>query len=174
MWFVAFEGESARLRPAKGLTDIAELLRRPGTELHVLDLVTVTEGSSHEPRKAGADLGPVIDATARAAYEQRIRDLTEDLEEAEAANDLARAAHLDDERAKLLTHLAQALGLSGRARTAGSDAERARKAVGMRINDALNRLDQAAPALGRHLRHSIQTGTFCCYRPERLPFWQLA
>src|SRR6266498_2505411 len=38
-WTVAFEGTAFRLRDTKGLHHIAALLRAPGRELHVLDLV---------------------------------------------------------------------------------------------------------------------------------------
>ena len=49
--------------------------------------------------------------------------------------------------------------------------ERARKAVRRRLNDALTRIESAHPALGRHLRNSVRTGTFCCYAPERDVRW---
>jgi hypothetical protein len=106
-------------------------------------------------------------------YEQRVRDLTEEIEEADANHDDARAAKLDEERATLLEELARSLGLGGRGRPQASDAERARKAVGMRIRDAITRIDGEAPDLARHLRHSLRTGTFCSYRPEHPVDWEL-
>ena len=119
----------------------------------------------------GSDLGDVIDARARAEYEQRIRDLTADIEEAEQNNDEGRAAMLEAERDVLLSQLAGALGLTGRARRQGGDAERARKAVGMRVRDAIGRIEEGLPPLGRHLRLSVHTGMFCTYVPERPMNW---
>jgi hypothetical protein len=173
VWFVAYDGASIRLRHSKGLSDLAQLVTRPGTALHVFDLIAAAEGRSRVPEgDRGSDLGEVIDARARGEYEQRIRDLTSDIEEAEANNDDARAAMLDAERELLLTQLAGALGLGGRARRQGGDAERARKAVGMRLRDTIGRIEEGLPTLGRHLKVSVQTGVYCTYAPERPMHWQ--
>jgi hypothetical protein len=173
MWFVAYGGASARLRDSKGLRDLAVLLGRPGREVHALDLIAAADGLPDAPtrRPSQGDLGPTVDAAARSAYEQRIRDLTELLEEAEATNDLTRAELIEDERDVLLRELAGALGLSGRARPQGADAERARKAVSMRIRDAIQRLGAELPTLGRHLANAVHTGTFCSYQPEQPIGW---
>jgi tetratricopeptide (TPR) repeat protein len=172
-WALAFGGDSTRLRDSKGLRDLAVLLARPDAEVHALDLVAASEGHGRTDRAVGADLGPALDARARGQYEQRIRDLTELVQEAEDANDLAHAARLDDERSRLLHELAAALGLSGRARSQSSDAERARKAVTMRIRDAIGRIDRELPGLGTHLRNSVRTGIYCSYRPELPVEWRL-
>jgi hypothetical protein len=37
-WSVGYEGDSARLKDARGFRYVAHLLRHPGTEFHVLDL----------------------------------------------------------------------------------------------------------------------------------------
>jgi len=172
-WLLAFTGRSTRLRDAKGLRDLAVLLARPDGEVHALDLVAASEGHGRSDGAADGDVGPALDARARGEYEARIRDLTELIEDAEGANDIGRAARLDDERAQLLRELAAALGLSGRARSQSSDAERARKAVTMRIRDAIGRIDRELPALGSHLRNSVRTGIFCSYRPEQPVEWRL-
>lgn len=177
-WSVSFGTEHGRLRAAKGLSDLAVLLAHPGTEVHVLDLVDRAEGrtpgSGRGRRDTSGDLGPALDATARAAYEARIRELTERIDEAQEVGDDLAASALDEERALLLEQLAGALGLSGRPRPQGSDAERARKAVAMRIRDTIGRIDEIAPTLGRHLRTSVRTGTFCAYEPERSVRWDVA
>jgi len=172
-WLLAFAGRSTRLRDAKGLRDLAVLLARPDGEVHALDLVAASEGHARSDSAADGDVGPALDARARGEYEARIRDLTELIEDADAANDIGRAARLDDERAQLLRELAAALGLSGRARSQSSDAERARKAVTMRIRDTIGRIDRELPALGSHLRNSVRTGIFCSYRPEQPLEWRL-
>jgi hypothetical protein len=58
-------------------------------------------------------------------------------------------------------------------RVGGDPAERARKAVTMRIRAALKAMDLVHPELARHLRHSVTTGRACCYRPERDVVWRL-
>jgi len=173
-WEISFDQRSTRLRHRKGMGDLAVLLARPDRELHVLDLIAASEGHPAKGRQAtGGDLGPMLDRAARASYEQRIRDVSEEIEAAEAINDDSRAADLDDERAMLLEQLSGSLGMGHRDRPQRSDAERARKAVSMRIADSLESIDRQLPALGRHLRNSIRTGAFCCYRPERPTDWEL-
>jgi hypothetical protein len=48
-----------------------------------------------------------------------------------------------------------------------------RKAVTNRIRDAIIRIQQVHPALGRHLKLAVRTGTFCGYHPEHPVDWQI-
>lgn len=174
VWTVGYLGESATVRHLKGMDDLCVLLTRPGVEVSALDLVDHAEGrAARSGRNVNRDLGPQIDATARARYEARIRELTELMDEADERNDDEALARFDAEREALLSQLAGALGLAGRARPQGSDVERARKAVTMRVRDAIARLGSQAPGLGRHLTNSVHTGTACVYRPERDVVWRV-
>jgi hypothetical protein len=67
------------VRTGKRMDDLAARLWTPGREVHCLELMD----SVVEERGTGE----VIDATARRAYEQRVRDLQRDLDEAEDDND---------------------------------------------------------------------------------------
>ncbi len=169
VWLVRFGGASARLRDRKGLRDLAVLLAHPGREVHVLDLAGPAGGAPAPI--TGGGIGPALDATARRAYEDRLRELAGDIAEADAHADLARADRLRDEFELITAELTAALGLGGAPRQVGDPAERARKAVRMRIADALARLEAELPALGRHLRASVRTGLFCSYEPETSPGW---
>ena len=95
------------------------------------------------------------------------------MDEAELRTDDDALARFDAEREALLSQLAGALGLGGRARPQGSDVERARKAVAMRVRDVIARIGSQAPGLGRHLANSVHTGTACVYRPERDVVWHV-
>lgn len=57
------------------------------------------------------------------------------------------------------------MGLGGRPRKAASSAERARINVRQRVQDAIARIGEHSPALGKHLRQTIRTGSFCRYDP---------
>src|SRR5205809_4884283 len=59
--------------------------------------------------------------------------------------------------------LASAFGLGGRGRRACSPIERARKAVAWRIRFSLTHIARVHPAMARHLRRYIRTGTVCTY-----------
>lgn len=170
VWHVAFRGRQSTVPHSKGMTDLATLLARPGFEVHALDLVEVAGGP---PRAAvGGDTGPLLDRTARTAYRKRLVDLEQEHDEATADGDQGRPAALTAERDFLLAELAAALGLGGRARVNGDGAERARKAVTMRIGTAVRAIADVDPDLARHLRVCVSTGRFCRYQPERPVTWQ--
>jgi hypothetical protein len=115
---------------------------------------------------AGGDAGPGLDAQAKAAYRARLGELEAELEEARAFNDPVRRERAEAERDALARELAAAVGLGGRDRPSGSDAERARVNVTRALRTAVGRLGEYDAALGRHLEAGLSTGTFCVYRPE--------
>jgi hypothetical protein len=172
-WLVEYAGTAVRVRATKGLRDLATLLARPDAEVAALDLASPAPASASR-RAAVADGGDVLlDDQARREYRARITELRADVEEATAANDIERAGRAQAELDLLLAELAAATGLGGRPRRAGSDVERARKAVSARLADTIDRLTELHPPLGRHLRNSIRTGSYCCYRPEQPTRWQI-
>jgi tetratricopeptide (TPR) repeat protein len=164
-WSVGWRGHEATLPAVKGMADLAVLLAQPDRETHVLDLV----GATAAPR---GDLGEVIDVPAREAYRARLADLDEQLTEAEATGDADASERAAGEREFLLAELGSAYGLGGRARRAGDPAERARTTVTSRVRDAIARIDAELPELGRHLRASVRTGTYCVYAPESPTTWE--
>jgi hypothetical protein len=115
----------------------------------------------------------VLDRRAAAEYRRRLLDLEEDLVVAASDADLERVALLDREREALRRELAAAFGLAGRPRAGAIEAERARKAVAARVHDAVDRISMVHPELGRHLRASVRTGTYCRYDPEHELRWSL-
>lgn len=115
----------------------------------------------------------MIDTTARRQYEARIRELQADIDEAEGHHDIGRADRSRAELDALVDHLTAALGVGGRTRTPGSSADRARSAVTPRFRSAVDRIAGAHPALGRHLRQSPTTGSYCSYRPVPPVRWQV-
>jgi hypothetical protein len=167
-WSVTFRGRSADVPAVKGMADLARLLAQPDREVHALDLV----GPASAPRQG--DLGDMLDDRARTAYQQRLGDLDERIADAEADGDAETMAKAIAEREFLVAELTRAYGLEGRPRRAGDPAERARTTVTSRIRDALARVEDAHPELGRHLRASVRTGTFCVYAPERPVEWDVA
>jgi hypothetical protein len=165
MWTVCYQGSSVHLKASKGLRDLAELLARPGAEIHCLDLA----GAGVEE----SSTGDVIDATARRRYEDRLRELQVVIDEAESHSDYVRVEKAQTEFDAILDHLAAGLGLSRESRRHVDTTERARSAVTQRIRGSIKRIETVHPQLGSHLRSSVQTGTFCCYRPEIPTEWSV-
>jgi hypothetical protein len=188
-WTMSFANTTCRLKDARGLHYIAQLLHHPHQEIHVLSLISTTADLSDEP-PAGpqlqdsslscdplegfGDAGEILDPQARAAYKQRVRELQEELTEAQEFHDLGRSERLAAELDFLTHELSRAVGLGGRVRREGSAPERARVNVTRAIKIALRKIDEHHPALGQHLATTIKTGAYCSYTPDiRLPItWQ--
>ncbi len=188
IWTIGPPDSQIQLRDAKGLTHVARLLAAPHVEFHALDLVggsgvrgeaepAVAIGAGLEIRARGTDdSGPILDSQAKTAYRIRLDELQEVIDEAESFNDPERAAAARDEFAFVARELAGAVGLGGRDRKTGSDAERARVNVTRAIRTALKRISEHDARLGRRLGTEIKTGTFCVYEPDPgdEPVWDLA
>jgi CheY-like chemotaxis protein len=174
-WTIAFDGSAFRLRDTKGLHYIGALLREPGRERYALDLETAHAGGDERGAPVAGDAGPILDPEAKAQYRARLDDLANEIQSAEEQNDTERAARATEEREALVHELAAAVGLGGRDRRAGSDAERARVNVTRAIRAALERIQEHSRALGQHLDATLRTGQFCAYVPDpRSPIrWEL-
>jgi tetratricopeptide (TPR) repeat protein len=165
-WSITHAGVTVRLKDSLGLQYLAQLVAAPGREVHVLDLAGgAAAGGGDAPVVDQGDAGELLDDEARAGYKRRLEDLRDTLEEAESFGDAARAARAREEIDFLGAELSRAVGLGGRGRRAGSAAERARSAVQRRIKNALDRITEAAPALGATLARGVKTGNFCVFRP---------
>jgi AAA ATPase-like protein len=178
VWAFDYQQRTIRLRDSKGLRYLAELLASPGVEIHAIQLIGGDQPSGGadaaavreaglEVRAGGADdAGPVLDTEAKAAYQSRLEDLRDELEEAESFNDPERAARAQEEIEFLAQELAGAVGLGERDRRLGSTAERARVNATRAIRGAVKRIAEHHPDLGRELDATVRTGTFCAYEPD--------
>jgi pimeloyl-ACP methyl ester carboxylesterase len=174
-WTAVYAGKAVLLKDSKGVRDIAQLLRRRGAEIHVLDLMVPPgrgPAASHDLDTPGPRAPePLIDEHARAEFLRRIQQLRDELQDAESEGDQERAAKAREEMEFIEGELATAYGLGGRPRTASDPIERARKAITRRIKESIDKIEREHRALGNHLRHSINTGTFCSYSPESPTAW---
>jgi len=139
-----------------GLHHIAYLLARPG------EYVTVAELLAARDRPAPCDAGPRLDARAKGAYRRRLDDLRSELAEAERVHDRGREEAVRAEMEFIRHEIADAVGLGGRDRPAGSAAERARLTVTKRIKDAVARVRRQHPALGETSAAPSAPGSSAC------------
>jgi hypothetical protein len=160
LWFVGPEDSVAQLTALRGFGYLRELLRRPGRPVAALDLVGAGTGVADE-----SSLGEVLDQQDLRAYRQRLSLLDEELAEAEQWSDPGRIERIGAERDALLAELSRATGLSGRVRTTGSSAERARIAVKKALSAAIGRIATVDASLADHLQARIHTGLSCSYEP---------
>jgi hypothetical protein len=156
VWVLEMERHRLQLSHSKGLSYLETLLLTPHRPVHALELSGVDEQS---------DGGPMLDEQARRSYRARAAALQQELDEAARFNDLGRTERLQRELDAIGDELSRAFGLSGKARSQGSAAERARINVQRRLRDVIKRVAEQDSGLGRHLELSVKTGNFCMYSP---------
>lgn len=169
---IAHGGVVLHLKGSKGLRYLAELLRHPGREIHVMDLAAIEQPPAEGAAGAVADEGmhvdrgggvAAVDGRARRAYRQRLEELHEELREVTGFNDRGRMARVQAEIDALTAELARAFGLGGRSRAAASAAERTRLNVTRALQTAIRRIGEGNPELGRHFAAAVRTGSICRY-----------
>jgi hypothetical protein len=184
-WTIRYHGHAAFLKDSRGMHCLALLLRYPGREFHVSELLAslILMGAPWPPaavtgnrrlRDAGdqlisgglSDAGPVLDAQAKAECKRRLKDLRQELNDAEQFKDPDRAAKAQHEVNAITRQLASAIGLAGRDRKTCSEADRARSAITKRIKRAIRKIGDVIPSLGHHLSARIKAGYFCSYNPH--------
>ena len=168
VWDLDFAGRQVQIPHSRGLSDLAHLLAQPGEAVSVLELV---DEPGADP--GGARGAPALDDRARREIRARLQELDAAEADAEAKGDGERAALVREERQLLAETVARDLGLGGRSRRVGDPVERARKTVSTRIRRAITTVGRAHPDLGRHLERSIDTGSWCAYRPAEPVDWNL-
>jgi hypothetical protein len=142
------------------------LITNPRQEIRAVDLVaglTALNEATEHPAPSGQ---PVLDRVATQEYRNRLARLRTELDELKAADDHERVAAAQAEYDWLMSQLAGATGLSGRARRFPEGEERSRVAVSKAVRRALDRITAADPVIGEHLRHAVHTGVRCSYWPD--------
>ena len=165
LWHVRYQNESTNLKDSKGWKNIVQLLLAPNEAFHCLDLMGAVLQNKNNI--------PLVDEQSKKSYQAKIVELQSEIEAANSSGDLLRAETLNEEYEQLLDHLSSVLGLGGKTREAGSAVEKARSAVTWRIRSTIKKISQAHPKLAKHLGNSIQTGTYCSYKPERETTWEI-
>ncbi|HXG20290.1 MAG TPA: AAA family ATPase [Methylomirabilota bacterium] len=176
-WTLSYADATVRLHDVKGLHHIATLLREPGREFHVIDLLAETDRDPTTTRAQRLDEDASVstlalsaarpDYQARTRYRERLAELRAELAQVDQFNDLGGSAAIRAE----MEFLTQELSAAYNARKSNGEIEKARKAVAYRIRTALGKLRQAHPRLWRHLSLSLKTGVFCSYTPEKPTTW---
>ncbi len=134
-----------------GAADLAVLVSRPGTLVHVEELISVTQ--SPPARDQSWEPCEIVHCDRLRAAEQEARGSGDRLGEA-----LARAEH-----EQVTAAVARRPTLSGR--------DAALDAVTSRLRIAIDALERAQPDWGRHLRHTVAIGVLCGYQPMRPVTW---
>ena len=173
------------MKDTKGLRYIACLLSIPEKEFYVFDLIAEVEGipsgaanetyskmSSEELEKKHnltssfpEDAGDEIDLQTKNDIQERLRELREDLAEAERNNDLGLMTNYKEEIEYLKSYISQGYSTKkGKSRKAADPADKARKSVTMSIRRSLDKIQHD---------NAIQRGLYCSYSPDAPIEWSL-
>ena len=158
-WSVELDGRCVTVPHCVGLEYLAALLANPDVEL---DALALASGHALTGRQAASP--PVLDRRAAEEYRRRIAELHEEIDDADVAADLERAATARLELDQLVDHLARSVGLHGERRFT-DDAERARVSVHKALKRALRAIGAADSMIADRLAAHITTGFRCVYRP---------
>ncbi|PBC65468.1 hypothetical protein BKI49_03555 [Streptomyces sp. Tue6028] len=164
-WRIEFGGRSVLVEHSVGMLHLVVLIANPRQEIRSVDLVAGLTALNEAAEHTALSGQPVLDRVAAQEYRNRLARLRTELDEFQAADDHERAAVAQVEHDWLMSQLAGATGLSGRARRFPEGEERSRVAVSKAIRRALDRIAAADPVIGEHLRHAVHTGVRCSYWP---------
>jgi hypothetical protein len=162
-WQLTLLDHSVLVPDSIGMLHLAVLIANPRREIPASDLVAGLASI-----RGGANGGAgqaALDPQAVRTYRSRLKQLDAELADLEAAHSADQAASQRVERDWVIAQLASATGLGGRPRFFPDEGERARVAVGKAIRRALDRIAEADPAIGDHLRQRVHTGKRCSYWP---------
>jgi hypothetical protein len=104
----------------------------------------------------------------QAANKQQQEELREELEEAHALHDVARAACAQEALDRLAQQIAAEMGLDRQDRKATVGAERARVNVVKGIASAIVKITAHSPTLELYLSKTLKTGPYSTYTPDPL------
>ena len=165
LWQISFDGKTVFIPEVKGFVDMAKLLEAPEKEFHCTSLFGTAVISSSEV---------VFDDRAKQSYRKRINELLEEIKLCEDHSNFEKAAKLQQEYSDLVDHLTASLGMGGKTRKVNDTTDKIRSAVTWRIRNAIQKIEKTHPSLGKHFAHSIKTGLFCSYSPEKPVKWVIS
>jgi hypothetical protein len=117
-------------------------------------------------RGLSGDAGEVLDAQAKLELKRKLVELNESLEDQRERGNHERADEIEEQIEFIHRVVAGAVGIGGRDRRAGSNAERARLNVTRAIKTALEKINEQDSGLASILDRCVRTGTFCSYVPD--------
>lgn len=165
-WRIEWAHRHVLVEHCVGMLHLTVLLANHDVEIPAIELVAGMSALSQVKGGPDASAQPVLDRAAVQTYRHRLSRLREQLDDPEFTSDTGRTAKARTEYDWLVADLASATGIGGRARSFTDNGERARLAVGKAIRRALDRIEQAEPLIGEHLRNAVKTGMHCSYRPS--------
>ncbi|MGI5134907.1 hypothetical protein [Streptomyces sp. CA-106110] len=164
-WRIGLGRRSTLVEHSIGMFHLTVLIANPRQEIRAVDLVAGLTALEGAVGTGALSQQPTLDPAAVDEYRHRVAGLRAEIDDLESRDEHEDAAGARREHDWLVTQLTGAAGLGGRLRRFAEGDERARIAVGKAIRRALQRITDADPLIGEHLRHTVHTGVRCSYWP---------
>jgi len=173
-WHLTFAGKTTHIKDGVGPKYLALLLADPMTELFCPDVIAFSRGNRALKISQSDDYA--ADGETIQQCENRLRELSMEIEQAKGFNDWGRQERLQGKFDRLAEHLLKLRGLGGRTRKFTGTVEKARTSVTNAINRMLasKAIKKNLPRAYRHLDNAISRGTFISYNPEEPIDWALS
>lgn len=187
-WTVTFAGKTVTPEHLDGYFYIAQLLRKPHTELKALELrlrIIVWKNPGRpvgdaDPASQSLDIlsllsenaGECVGEADLSACRASLADYKSKFETARIAGESEQAAEASDEIEKLEKFIRSNSDHRGKPRLISSNRKKAGDMVRNAITCALTRLESIHPRLHAHLSRHLEYGTSCRYRPPGPTEWE--
>jgi len=168
-WLLVYNGIPKSVSDMVGMSYVRQLLQNPGQDTHAAVMRELGVDDGDTPLLGSA--GDVLDGQALKEYREHLKDLEEEIREAESNHDIGKTQQLKEELEAITAEIGRATGLGGRNRKAADDRERARQAVSVAIHRALKAVKKEHEPLWQHLHNSLKIGEFLSYQPDQPTFW---
>jgi hypothetical protein len=175
-WILRFAGEPFDLEDSKGLRVIANLLSRPATEVHVLELAAVaddlpfTQAEIVEALRAERGL-ELLGRDDIKMLRHTVRKMQREIDHATANGDEAKVRTVTDEKERIEAVLSKDLNQKGESRYSSSPSSKARTNINRQIGRAIAQIEKHNKEAARFIDHSLGRGFLCIYRPDRPVDW---
>jgi hypothetical protein len=190
VWEARFNGNAEVLLTGvdKGAGYINFLLGRPNKETSVYEIVcgfaidscnTFLDSSETEDGfqvTQGFPLGNagfVADRRAVEEYREAAHELFQEIEEARAADNKAEIKRLEEEMAKVIAAINEAVGLGGKLRTSKDKLKNICDAFRIAVKRIIDKLEKYDKPLAAHLKEAIKCGKNPVYRTEEEIVWEV-
>jgi hypothetical protein len=166
-WEVKYDGRTSIVEDCRGLRYIALLIRDAQGDsgpLHAKELVALATGQTPEPIELETSES-VLDGTARTAFMKRLEEIAAERAHTEDEASLAALDEECDRIADALDQAARGRRGQGRGSTFNTAGEKARKAVGKAISEAIVRIRSCSELsmLADHLAQTVRKGLWLSY-----------
>lgn len=170
IWELRFEDETGKFSNLKGFNIIHILMEKPGRKIASYELAEYNS----KIVKAEKSNATIVDSDYKKDIVKNMKELEEELEEANRNKDISRQETISIKIEKL-KKFARSTQYRGKSKNLGPNVEdKARSSITLAIKRTIEKIEGTnMPKFASHLSQNISTGLFCSYTPHESIQWEL-